>query len=208
MKPNQPRPCAVCGRPVSLPRFDYCSQACYRTARHTRPYNVSAMARRLGMHESTLRSAIRAGRWAWSADGMSGTLAPPRARQPRLLPPYTHRPNNPILCPRCREIGPRAGKRPICWTCDQELTARGMRFCLGGQHDAHPDTFTPRHGTCRACVSAAYHAKRAGRPATPLHVCRVCGCQGRTVPLYPVPEDAGGGWLCRLCLVEGLRRAA
>lgn len=120
----------------------------------------------------------------------------------------THRPNTPMLCPRCHQIGPRAGQRHICWTCDQALTASGLRFCQGGQHDAAQDAFTVRHGTCRACINAADRAKRSGQPVPPPQVCRICGCRGVTVPLVAIPQDAGGGHLCKLCLVEGLRRAA
>lgn len=197
------RICKTCNNPLTDHRqFDYCSTACYRIARRNRPYNVLAMARRLSMPPSTLRNWIQAGRFVWNTDGMGGTILPPPPRTPRTLLPYQHRPGPPIPCPRCHQIGPRAGKRPICWTCDQALTAQGMRFCLAGCHDAAPDAFTPRHGSCRSCMAAQ------PRPVAPVNHCRVCGCRGISVPLVEIPQDAGGGHLCRLCLVEGLKRAA
>lgn len=60
---------------------------------------------------------------------------------------------------------------------------------------------TKRTRYCSAwCCDQARHAVERS--------CRRCGCRGVTVPLVAIPQDAGGGWLCKLCLVEGLRRAA
>lgn len=69
-------------------------------------------------------------------------------------------------------------------------------------------------GTLRArycskrCEMKAYRERRAERERQPARSCRVCGIRGITVPLVAVPQDAGGGCLCTLCLLEGLRRAA
>lgn len=76
---------------------------------------------------------------------------------------------------------PYAHHAGVCW-CGQAFTGTvKRRYC------------SPR---CRR--QAAY--LRTKGPA-----CRVCGF---VVDLLPIPDDCGGGWLCRLCVEEGLRRAA
>ena len=86
------------------------------------------------------------------------------------------------------------------------MLARGLariyaRVCVCGRVFR---TSSARAEYCsKICQNRAYRARRAAREAQP-H-CRVCGWG---VDLLPIPEDAGGGWLCGLCLREGLRRAA
>ncbi len=162
------RICSTCGNPFTTRhQFNYCSIPCYREGRRNRPFNVYAMARRLGIPPSTLRGWIRAGRFVWNADGKSGTVL---SAQP----------------PPARPATPRA-----CVVCGKTFLAS-----------------TPRRICSRSCESHAYRERRAERLAVGQPACRVCGCRGVTVPLISVPQDAGGGVLCALCLVEGLRRAA
>ncbi len=112
-------------------------------------------------------------------------------------------------------------KRVTCKTCHGPLTSRYQsEYCSAACYRASPATpracvvcgctflaNTPRRICSKRCEMQAYRARVAARGEPSRH-CRICGCRGISVPLVEIPSDAGGGHLCKLCLVEGLKRAA
>ena len=104
----------------------------------------------------------------------------------------------------CEVCGaPTSLRRRFCSPgCDQQSRLQvytcatcGIRFTAG------LSVSTVRYCS-NACRSAARRMRLGMRPRVR---CRVCGF---AVDLLPIPQDAGGGYLCRCCLDEGLKRAA